>query len=84
MAEESGSSLQDIVTKVGEATMQVQSIATAAEEQAASTEQIHQASESVNDIAGKTAQSMQESTVAIEALNELADSLRRTINTMQG
>ncbi|WP_319471698.1 methyl-accepting chemotaxis protein [uncultured Pseudodesulfovibrio sp.] len=84
MAEQSGSSLQDIVTKVGEATMQVQSIATAAEEQAASTEQIHQASESVNDIAGKTAQSMQESTVAIEALNALADSLRQTISTMQG
>ena len=84
MVEQSGSSLQGIVDKIGEASAQVQTIATAAEEQAAASRQINAATDTVNTIAGQTAQSMRESTVAVEALNTLADDLRRAIGKMQG
>ncbi len=83
MVEESGTSLQAIVDKIGEAAAQVQTIATAAEQQAAASQQINEATDTVNTIAGQTAQSMQESTTAIEALNTLADDLRTAIGKMQ-
>ena len=84
MVEQSGTSLQGIVDKIGEASTQVQTIATAAEEQAAASQQINAATDTVNTIAGQTAESMRESTVAIEALNTLADDLRKAIGRMQG
>ena len=84
MVEQSGSSLQGIVDKIGEASTQVQTIATAAEQQAAASQQVHEATDTVNSIAGQTADSMRESTAAIEALNTLAEDLRRAIGRMQG
>ena len=42
------------------------------------------ATDTVNSIAGQTADSMRESTAAIEALNTLAEDLRRAIGRMQG
>lgn len=83
MIERSGESLQAIVAKADEAAEQVQSIAAAAEEQSSTSEEINAATETVNRIAEETAQSMQESAIAIEALNTLAGNLRNAIGKMQ-
>ena len=83
MIEQSGESLQAIVAKADEAATQVQSIATAAEEQSATSEQINESTDIVNRIAGETAQSMQESAAAIDDLNTLAEDLRVAIDKMQ-
>ncbi|QGY41936.1 PAS domain-containing protein [Pseudodesulfovibrio cashew] len=84
MIEQSGESLNLIVAKADEAAVQVQSIASAAEEQSATSEQINAATDTVNRIAGETADSMRESAAAIERLNGLAGELRRAIDKMQG
>ena len=83
MIERSGESLQSIVAKADEAAEQVQSIAAAAKEQSTTSEEINAATETVNRIAEETAQSMQESSIAIEALNTLAGNLRSAIGKMQ-
>lgn len=83
MVEQSGVSLQAIVAKADEAAIQVQAIAAAAEQQSATSEQINLATDSVNQIAGETAHSMQESALAIEQLNNLAQDLRIAIEKMQ-
>jgi len=83
MVEQSGESLEVIVAKADEAAAQVQSIAAAAEQQSTTSDEINQATEMVNRIAGDTARSMQESAAAINALNTLARDLRAAIGKMQ-
>ncbi|CCH48172.1 methyl-accepting chemotaxis protein [Pseudodesulfovibrio piezophilus] len=83
MIEQSGESLQAIVSKADEAAAQVQSIAAAAEQQSATSEEINKSTDIVNRIAGETAQSMQDSAAAIDDLNTLAGDLRVAINKMQ-
>ncbi|MDD3310907.1 methyl-accepting chemotaxis protein [Pseudodesulfovibrio sp.] len=83
MIEQSGESLTAIVAKADEAATQVQGIAASADEQSATSEQINEATETVNRIAGETADSMEESTKAIGDLNELAEELRAAIERMQ-
>ncbi|MCG2732868.1 methyl-accepting chemotaxis protein [Pseudodesulfovibrio aespoeensis] len=83
LVERSGTSLQAIVGKVEESVAQVRNIATAAEQQAATSEQINRATDTVNTIAGETAEAMQESAAAIQALNTLSEDLRTAIDRMQ-
>ncbi|MEF2229419.1 MAG: methyl-accepting chemotaxis protein [Pseudodesulfovibrio sp.] len=83
MIEQSGQSLEAIVSKADEAATQVQSIAAAADQQSATSEQINQATETVTRIAGETADSMDESTAAIQSLNALAEELHTAIEKMQ-
>ncbi|MFH1915478.1 MAG: methyl-accepting chemotaxis protein [Pseudomonadota bacterium] len=83
LVERSGTSLTAIVEKVEESVAQVQNIATAAEEQAATSEQINRATETVNAIAGETAEAMRESSEALDALNTLSQDLGRAIDRMQ-
>jgi methyl-accepting chemotaxis protein len=83
LVERSGTSLTAIVEKVEESVAQVHNIATAAEEQAATSEEINRAMETVNTIAGDTAAAMRESTEALDALNTLSEDLRRAIGKMQ-
>ncbi|WP_285906967.1 methyl-accepting chemotaxis protein [Pseudodesulfovibrio pelocollis] len=83
LVERSGTSLTAIVEKVEESVAQVQNIATAAEEQAATSEQINRATETVNAIAGETAEAMRESAEALDALNNLSENLGRAIDRMQ-
>jgi len=83
MIEQSGRSLQAIVSKADEAAAQVQGIAASADEQSATSEQINQATETVTRIAGETADSMEESTAAIQSLNALAEELHAAIEKMQ-
>ena len=82
MVEQSGESLTKIVAKADEAAMQVSNIATAAEEQSSTSEEINEATETVTRIAVETAASMQESAQAIEDLKTMAENLRRAIGKM--
>jgi methyl-accepting chemotaxis protein len=83
LVEQSGTSLHAIVGKVEESVAQIHNIATAAEQQAATSEQINRATDTVNSIAGETAEAMQHSAAAIEALNTLSENLRTAIGRMQ-
>ncbi|MUM78002.1 PAS domain-containing protein [Pseudodesulfovibrio sp. F-1] len=83
LVERSGTSLTAIVEKVEESVAQVRNIATAAEEQAATSEQINRATETVNAIAGETAEAMRESAKALDTLSALSEDLRRAIEKMQ-
>ena len=83
MIEQSGRSLEAIVSKADEAAAQVQGIAAAADEQSATSEQINRATETVTRIAGETADAMEESTAAIQSLNALAEELHAAIDKMQ-
>ncbi|SNS02715.1 methyl-accepting chemotaxis sensory transducer with Cache sensor [Humidesulfovibrio mexicanus] len=79
LVRQSGASL-DAILRMSESTaLQVQSIATAAEEQSAASEEINQAVEQINAIAGETAQSMQQTTIAIRELAEQAETLRNLV-----
>jgi methyl-accepting chemotaxis protein len=83
LVEQSGTSLHAIVGKVEESVAQIHNIATAAEQQAATSEQINRATDTVNSIAGETAEAMEHSAAAIEALNTLSENLRTAIGRMQ-
>jgi len=76
LANNSGVALEEIVKLVNLATDQVRSIATAAEEQSAASEQINHAVDEVNRIAADTAQGMDESVQALSVLADLAEQLR--------
>jgi len=75
----SGQSLDEILNMSQSTALQVQSIATAAEEQSAASEEINQAVDQINAIASETAQSMQQTTIAIRELAEQADNLRKLV-----
>lgn len=83
MAEQSGASLKSIVEKVVDATTQIQNIATAAEQQSATSDQVKAATTTMNSIAIQTVESMASATTAIEDLNTLAGDLRGAIDNMQ-
>ncbi|WP_051249759.1 methyl-accepting chemotaxis protein [Maridesulfovibrio zosterae] len=68
IAQNSGHTLEKIVEIVISTSDQVQSIATAAEQQSATSEEIHQAVDDINSIASQTADGMMQ---ANEASNEL-------------
>ncbi len=75
LAEDSGSMLQAIVQLAEGTTQQINSIATASEEQSASSEEVVAAIAEVNDISNQTAEGMRESTIATKALSDLAQRL---------
>ena len=75
----SGQSLDEILQMSQATALQVQSIATAAEEQSAASEEINQSVDQINAIASDTAQSMQQTTIAIRELAEQADTLRKLV-----
>lgn len=62
---------------------QIRNIATAAEEQSATTEEITKSTEDVNIISQEIAETMSQSVEAINALNELAQKLNRLIEDMR-
>lgn len=81
-ARESGRALSEIVRIVGESAVQVNGIATAAEEQSAACEQIERTMQAVSDIATETAKGMQQSTVAIRELSEMATQLEQALQRL--
>ncbi|WP_316899520.1 methyl-accepting chemotaxis protein [Pseudodesulfovibrio indicus] len=82
LANRSGESLESIVHYADETSGQVQSIATAAEEQSAASEEINRAVEDINLIASETAEGMNQSAEAINELARLSNELRQLIEEM--
>ena len=79
----SGQAIGEIVKYVADNYGQAQSIATAAEEQAATSEQINRSVEEVSRIAVETADAMNQSAKAIGDLAAMADELRRIVEGLK-
>lgn len=83
LANRSGGAMEDIRGLVEQSADQVRNIATAAEEQSATSEEINRATEEINIISTETATAMQESQRAIQDLSQLALQLKELIRRMQ-
>ncbi|MTJ94089.1 MAG: chemotaxis protein [Desulfovibrio sp.] len=79
----SGESLQQILTFVEHVNDQVQSIATASEEQSAASEEINQSVEQVATISAETAQAMEQASRAVSDLLEQSQILNKLITEMK-
>ena len=79
----SGESLQQILTFVEHVNDQVQSIATASEEQSAASEEINQSVEQVATISAETAQAMEQASHAVSDLLEQSQILHKLIAEMK-
>ncbi|MCT4535003.1 methyl-accepting chemotaxis protein [Halodesulfovibrio sp.] len=82
-AQESGTSLTNIVTISESTADQVRAIATASEEQAATSEQINRGTEEVTRISEETNESMNEASNAITELTSLTTELASIVHEMQ-
>jgi len=82
LANESGRALGEIVALVENAADQVRGIATAAEEQSATSEEINHATEEINRISMETSQVMNEAAKAIQEVASMAMRLNSVIEEM--
>ncbi|MBU1004025.1 MAG: methyl-accepting chemotaxis protein [Proteobacteria bacterium] len=82
LSSQAGDSLQDIMGIVETTADRIRSIATAAEEQSATSEEINRATDEINHISTETAQGMGESVRSIANLTALATELRELINEL--
>ena len=78
-AGKSGAALQDILDHVNNVAMQVNQIATAAEEQSATTSEISSNMNNITEIVQLTSRGAQESTVAAAQLNGYAEELQQLV-----
>jgi methyl-accepting chemotaxis protein len=78
-AAKSGEALQNILSQIGEVTGQVHQVATAAEEQTATTSEISNNMLRISNVVQQTADGAKESTVAANQLAKLADDLQNLI-----
>jgi len=83
LAGTSGEALREIVGLVDSTAEQVQSIATAAEEQSSTSEEINHSIEDVNRISAETSVAMQQSTTAVNEMARQAQVLRELIVSMK-
>jgi len=83
LAIKAGEAMQHIRETVTLAADQVRSIATAAEEQSATSEEINRATDEINIISSETARAMSESRTALGDLSSLAGALKQLISRMQ-
>ena len=83
MSVRSGESLKKILEFVHLVNDQVQSIATASEQQSAASEEINQSVEQVATISAQTAQTMEQATKAVADLTQQSQSLQRLIEEMK-
>uniref|UniRef100_UPI0026199630 methyl-accepting chemotaxis protein n=1 Tax=Desulfovibrio sp. TaxID=885 RepID=UPI0026199630 len=83
MSVRSGESLKKILELVHLVNDQVQSIATASEQQSAASEEINQSVEQVATISAQTAQAMEQASGAVADLTQQAQSLQRVIEKMK-
>jgi methyl-accepting chemotaxis protein len=82
-AEKSGEALQDILQQVNEVAMQVNQIATAAEEQTATTSEIAGNMQQITVVVQQTSQGATESASAAAQLSENAEELQRLVLQFQ-
>ena len=83
LANSSGEALREIVSLVEEASDQVRSIATAAEEQSASSEEINRSVEDINRISSETSEIMGQSALAVSELARQSVELRELVNNLK-
>ncbi len=83
LARTSGEALRQIVGLAEQTAQQVLSIATASEQQSTSSEQISRSTEEINRIASESAESMQQSSLAVVQLAELASRLDALIRNIR-
>ena len=79
----SGESLKQILEYVQQVNEQVQSIATASEEQSAASEEINRSVEQVSTISAETAQAMEQAAKAVAELAQQSQVLQRLIGDMK-
>jgi len=82
-ANDSGEMLQEIVGIVARTSDQIRSMATAAEEQSATSEEIRRATEEINRIAVETLEAMAASTRAVAALGGQARGLESVVSGLE-
>ncbi len=75
-AAKSGEALEEILVQIGGVTMQINQIATAAEEQTATTREISNNIQSISDVVQMSAKSSQEVSLAASQLAELSEELK--------
>ena len=83
LSEQSGDSLKNILECVQLVNDQVQSIATASEEQSAASEEINRSVEQVATISAETAQAMEQASRAVADLAEQSQALQQLIGEMK-
>ena len=82
LANSSGESLSGILDLASATSSVVASIATAAEEQSATSEEITRAIEEINNIVGDTTEGMIQSSAAVQELSKMTQELNRVINAL--
>ncbi len=83
LANTSGQALTEIHSLAEGNAQLITGIATAAEEQSATSEEIHQAAEGVNRIATEISSGMDEAAIAVRELAELSLNLKTTLNKLE-
>ncbi|MDL2279428.1 methyl-accepting chemotaxis protein [Desulfovibrio sp. OttesenSCG-928-G11] len=83
LANSSGEALKEIVNLASSNSAVVASIATAAEEQSATSEEINRAIEEINHVVGETTEGMIQSSAAVQELSQMAQELRRVMEGLK-
>jgi methyl-accepting chemotaxis protein len=83
LAGRSGDALQAIVSLVDRASDQVRSIASAADEQSAASEEINRSIEDIHRVAGETAGAMRQSAQAVSEMVAQTQTLQHIIKEMR-
>jgi methyl-accepting chemotaxis protein/CHASE3 domain sensor protein len=83
LADSSGGALKEIVDLASSSSAVVVSIATAAEEQSATSEEINRAIDEINRITGETADGMEQSSAAVQALSQMAQELKTVMTKLK-
>lgn len=83
LADSSGEALAEIVNLASTNSSVVASIATAAEEQSATSEEINHAIDEINKIVGETTEGMIQSSAAVQDLSRMAQELRRVMEGLK-
>jgi methyl-accepting chemotaxis protein len=83
LANSSGAALKEIVDLAAANSSVVASIATAAEEQSATSEEINRAIDEINRVVGETTQGMVQSSAAVQELSQMAQELRMIMEKLK-
>jgi methyl-accepting chemotaxis protein len=83
LASSSGQALSEIVQLAATNSAVVMSIATAAEEQSATSEEINQSVEEVNRIVNETAVGMEQAAASVQELTDMAHSLNQVVGSLK-
>lgn len=79
-AADSGRALEQILQQINDVNMQIHQVATAAEEQTATTSEISHNMQQITEVVAKTSQGAKDSAQAASHLSGLADELRRIVS----